>query len=53
LLNPLSAATRHFVEQTVAAFDRSETCGPQNKHGRACTAATADVVTAPAIHAKP
>jgi len=41
------------VEQTVAAFNRSETCGLQNRRGRAFTAATADVVTAPALHAKP
>jgi hypothetical protein len=42
----------HFVEQTVAAFGRIETCGPQDKHGRACTVATADVVTAPTNYAK-
>jgi hypothetical protein len=53
LLNALSAATRHFVGQTVAAFVRIETCGLQDKRGRAWTAATADVATAPAIYAKP
>jgi hypothetical protein len=49
----LGSATSHFAQGTVAAFGRSETCGLQDKRGRACTAATADVVTAPAIYAKP
>jgi hypothetical protein len=47
----LGTPTSHFAQGSVAAFGCTGTCGMQDKHGRARTAA-ADVVTTHATHPK-